>query len=93
MRMFDCHSHWSTKRGYIFRTEEELASQERIWQTKAVFETEQEMTETFRRNKVRVILDGCRGLGPNEPVVSELQAAGIEVINSDVVLPVVTVQS
>ncbi|HMY53544.1 MAG TPA: isochorismatase family protein, partial [Candidatus Obscuribacter sp.] len=51
--------------------------------------------ETFKGNKfkVRVILDGCRGLGPNEPVVSELQAAGIEVINSDVVLPVVTVQS
>ena len=51
--------------------------------------------ETFKGNKfkVRVILDGCRGLGPNEPVVSELQAAGIEVINSDAVLPVVTVQS
>lgn len=57
MRIFDCHSHWSTKRGYLFRTADELASQERIWQTKATYETEQEMTDTFRRNKVRTILD------------------------------------
>ncbi|MCC7047443.1 MAG: amidohydrolase [Alphaproteobacteria bacterium] len=57
MRIFDCHSHWSTKRGYLFRTEEELASQERIWHTKATLETEQEMTDNFRRNNVRVILD------------------------------------
>ena len=57
MRIFDCHSHWSTEKGYIFRTPEELASQERIWNTKAKIETEQEMTDTFRRNGVRVILD------------------------------------
>jgi predicted TIM-barrel fold metal-dependent hydrolase len=57
MRLFDCHSHWSTRRGYIFQTEEELASQERIWGTKASFETEQEMTDSFRRNNVRVMMD------------------------------------
>jgi hypothetical protein len=34
MKIFDCHSHWGTKRGYIFRTDEELAQQERIWKTK-----------------------------------------------------------
>ncbi|MFI4988525.1 MAG: amidohydrolase family protein [Alphaproteobacteria bacterium] len=57
MRIFDCHSHWSTKRGYIFRTEAELASQERIWHTKAVFQSEGEMADTFRRNNVRTVLD------------------------------------
>ncbi len=57
MRVFDCHSHWSTKRGYIFQTEEELASQERIWGTRASFETEQEMTDSFRKNNVRAMMD------------------------------------
>jgi predicted TIM-barrel fold metal-dependent hydrolase len=57
MRIFDCHSHWSTRRGYIFQSEEEQKSQERIWGTKAAFQTEAEMAETFRRNKVRVMLD------------------------------------
>ena len=57
MRVFDCHSHWSTKRGYIFQSEEERNSQEQIWGTKAVLQTEQEMADTFRRAKVRVVLD------------------------------------
>ncbi len=57
MRLFDCHSHWSTRRGYVFQTEEELINQERIWGTKATFQTEDEMVATFRKNNVRVILD------------------------------------
>jgi uncharacterized protein len=57
MRIFDCHSHWSTRRGYVFQSEEEQKSQERIWGTKASFQTEAEMAETFRRNNVRVMLD------------------------------------
>jgi predicted TIM-barrel fold metal-dependent hydrolase len=57
MRIFDCHSHWSTRRGYVFQTEEEQESQKRIWGTEPVFQTEQEMTDTFRRNNVRVVLD------------------------------------
>jgi uncharacterized protein len=57
MRIFDCHSHWSTRRGYIFQSEEEQKSQERIWGTKASFQTEAEMADTFRRNNVRVMLD------------------------------------
>ena len=57
MRLFDCHSHWSTKRGYIFQTAEELASQERIWGTKASYQTEQEMADSFRRNNARVMMD------------------------------------
>ena len=57
MRVFDCHSHWSTERGYIFQDPVERASQERIWRTAASLETEQEMADTFRRNKVRTVLD------------------------------------
>jgi predicted TIM-barrel fold metal-dependent hydrolase len=57
MRIFDCHSHWSTRKGYVFQTDEELKNQERIWGTKASFQTEDEMADTFRRNNVRVVLD------------------------------------
>ena len=57
MRLFDCHSHWSTRRGYIFQGEEELASQEKIWGTKAEYQTEQEMTDSFRRANARVMMD------------------------------------
>ncbi len=30
MKIFDCHSHWSTRRGYIFQSEEAQKSQERM---------------------------------------------------------------
>jgi len=57
MRIFDCHSHWSTDRGYVFQSQEARDSQARIWGTKAQIQTEQEMTDTFRRNNVRVVMD------------------------------------
>jgi len=57
MRLFDCHSHWSTERGYVFRTPEEMANQIKIWNTKAYYETEDEMAATLRRNRVRAVLD------------------------------------
>ena len=53
MKIFDCHSHWGTKRGYIFRTEAELARQEQIWKTKATFFTEDEQVEYFRKSNVQ----------------------------------------
>jgi len=56
-KFFDCHSHWGTKRGYIFRTEAELAQQEKIWNTKATFFTDDEMMSYMRKNGVRTILD------------------------------------
>jgi len=56
-RLFDCHSHWGTKKGHIFRTEAELARQESIWKTKGRYYSEQEMMDFMRANKVRVILD------------------------------------
>ena len=57
MRIFDCHSHWSTKRGYVFQSQEEQDNQERVWGTKASFQTEDEMAATFRRSNVRVMMD------------------------------------
>ncbi|MBL0421048.1 amidohydrolase family protein [Ramlibacter sp. AW1] len=57
MNIIDCHSHWGTRRGYIFRTPEELARQAAIWKTEVQFFTEDEQAAYFRRNNARVILD------------------------------------
>lgn len=57
MRIFDCHSHWGTKRGYIFRTKEELERQEKIWKTEVKFFTEDEMMTYIRGSNARTILD------------------------------------
>jgi len=57
MRIFDCHSHWGTKKGYLFRTEAELARQEKIWKTPVRYYSEDEQADYFRRNNARVILD------------------------------------
>ncbi len=57
MKIFDSHSHWGTKRGYIFRTDAELARQEKIWGTKVSFFTDEEMVAYFRKNNAKVILD------------------------------------
>ena len=57
MRLFDCHAHWSTRRGYVFQTKEAQESQRRIWGTDPQFETEDEMTATIRKNNVRAMMD------------------------------------
>jgi hypothetical protein len=57
MKFFDCHSHWGTEKGHIFRTPEELARQEKIWRTKGRYWSEEEMIGTMRANEARVILD------------------------------------
>ena len=56
-KFFDCHSHWGTEKGHIFRTPEELARQEKIWKTKGRNWTEDEMMDYMRGNGVRTILD------------------------------------
>jgi uncharacterized protein len=56
-RLFDCHSHWATRKGHIFRSEADLARQESIWKTKGRYYSEQEMLDVMRANRVRVILD------------------------------------
>ncbi|MBI3043349.1 MAG: amidohydrolase [Betaproteobacteria bacterium] len=57
MKIFDCHSHWATEKGYIFRTDAERAQQEKVWRTPFKVFTEDEQADYFRRNNVRVILD------------------------------------
>lgn len=57
MKIFDCHSHWATDKGYLFRTEAERAQQEKIWRTPFQLFTEDEQAAYFRDNQARVILD------------------------------------
>lgn len=57
MRLFDLHSHWGTRRGYVLQTPEELARQEKTWGSKPSYDTEEQMAEYFRKNGVRAILD------------------------------------
>ena len=57
MNIFDCHSHWATEKGYIFRTEAERAQQEKVWRTPFRLFTEDEQADYFRKNSARVILD------------------------------------
>ncbi|MBI4189500.1 MAG: amidohydrolase [Betaproteobacteria bacterium] len=57
MKLFDLHSHWGTKRGYVLQTEEELAQQIRTWRSTPRYDTEEEMAAYFARNNARVILD------------------------------------
>ena len=55
-RLFDCHSHWGTEKGHVFNTPEELANQKNVFKTPGRYYTEDEMAETFRKYKARVIL-------------------------------------
>jgi len=57
MQLFDCHSHWATRKGYIFRTEREMAQQAKVWGTTAEYLSEDEMAAYFTKNNARVILD------------------------------------
>jgi len=53
-RIFDVHSHWGTRRGYPFQTEEELAQQERVFRSKPRYVTEAEMAEIVHDRCTRV---------------------------------------
>ena len=57
MRLFDLHSHWGTKRGYVLQSEEELAQQIKTWRSEPRYDTEEEMAAYFRQHAARVILD------------------------------------
>jgi predicted TIM-barrel fold metal-dependent hydrolase len=56
-RLIDLHSHWSTRRGYVLQTEEELAQQQGTWHSQPRYRTESEMADDFRAAGVQVILD------------------------------------
>lgn len=53
----DLHSHWGTRRGYLYRSAAELEHQRRVWKREADYRTEAEMAEDFRRSGVQVMLD------------------------------------
>ena len=57
MKLFDVHSHWGTRRGYVLRTEEQLAQQRRTWNSDPKYATEEEMAAYLRSQGVRTILD------------------------------------
>jgi uncharacterized protein len=55
-RIFDCHSHWGTKKGHVFQTPEELANQKKVFKSEGRHYTEEEMAAYFRKHKARTIL-------------------------------------
>jgi len=57
MRIVDVHSHWGTKRGYVLRTDAALAQQSKTWRSEPQYDTEDEMAQYLRANRVRAILD------------------------------------
>jgi len=57
VKLFDVHSHWGTRRGYVLRTEEQLAQQRRTWNSDPKYATEEEMAAYLRSQGVRTILD------------------------------------
>lgn len=57
MRLFDVHSHWGTERGYVLRSAEALAQQQKTWNSTPKYDSEEEMAAYLRANEVRAILD------------------------------------
>ena len=56
-KLIDLHSHWGTRRGYVMRTDEELALQRSTWNSDPKYVTEEEMAAYFRLHAAKVILD------------------------------------
>jgi uncharacterized protein len=86
-KLIDMHSHWGTKRGYVLRSQEELAQQKKTWNSEVKYHTEQEMVEYFRKSHVQVILDfGFTKYAPMHEV-KEMHDYGFEVTakNRDVI--------
>ncbi len=57
MKLIDLHSHWGTRKGYVLRTEAELARQKHTWNSEPKYHSEEEMAAYFRSQNVRAILD------------------------------------
>jgi uncharacterized protein len=87
-RLIDIHSHWSTRRGYALRSDEELELQNHTWRSKPNYRTEDEMAGDFRAADVKVILDfGFTKFVPvEEASVTHDYGFEFQRQNSDVVL-------
>jgi uncharacterized protein len=57
MRIFDCHSHFSTREGLHHKNMEDYEQAQRVFKRKRTFQTEAEMAETYRTRNVRSIFD------------------------------------
>lgn len=57
MKAIDMHSHYSTKRAYLWRTPEEVAIAEKKFRFKAVYKTEEEMAQDLRVADVKGVFD------------------------------------
>lgn len=67
MRYFDCHSHFSTRKGLHHATQEDYENAQRIFKRKREFESEEQMADRFRKNNVRTILDIYRTWRQTDP--------------------------
>lgn len=57
MSLIDLHSHWGTEEMYPLRGKAQQDKQVAIWKTECRFWTKREMTDYFRQNDVKTILD------------------------------------
>ncbi|MFC2039717.1 amidohydrolase family protein [Chloroflexota bacterium] len=57
IKAIDIHSHFGTKRGYLWRTPEEILHAENTYNYKVKYHTEKEQAQYLRDAKVKVILD------------------------------------
>ena len=55
-RIFDCHSHWGTRKGHVFQTPAELANQKNVFKTEGRVYSEEEMASYIRGNNARAML-------------------------------------
>ena len=88
MRIFDCHSHFSTRDGLHHASLEDYENAQRVFKRKRTFQTEAEMAETFRSRGVRTILDIYRTwrlTDEDEIRASNDYAAGFARKNPDIV--------
>lgn len=61
IKAIDVHSHLSTRKGFLLRTQEEIEFAQKYYRWQMEFKTEQQMAEYFREARVRSILDGRFG--------------------------------
>ncbi|MBI2320034.1 MAG: amidohydrolase, partial [Betaproteobacteria bacterium] len=57
LKVIDLHSHYSTRRGYLFQSAEEIALQEKTWGHRTGYRTDEEMVQDFRDAGAAVFLD------------------------------------
>ena len=60
MRLFDCHSHFSTYAGANSVDPVDLENSYRVFKRRREFQTDEQMGEYLRRNQVKTILNPAR---------------------------------